>query len=394
MLALGSGELLLRLLPDNPPLYYRKTSGDELYQPDPYLGWQFAPNSRTRIYSPEYDFKAAINSQGIRGPEIPDAMPGECRMLILGDSFVAGFTVGYKATFGQVLQSLLEQSGNHTCRVLSLGVDGYSTDQEFLLLEKMAPRLAPTLTILAFFFNDVHCNLTTSCSGYNKPVFRITSSDELVLTNVPVPEKRDKQIEPEVVSIKEPEPYNLSLRQWLQTHSHLYRLLRREAKIALGQQERIPLRSAMFITPLPERFHVFRYPYDETTKKAWRITEKLIMQIQQTAQNNDSEFMLFHVPMRETIYQQEWDAGLQAHNLESSNWNKSQVEIELRRICARNSLECILPAERFRLPTGAEPGEQRFYLTNDPHWNEAGHELAGRILAESIPAAMERAIGN
>lgn len=400
MLALGSGELLLRLLPDVPPVYYRKTFGDELYQHDPYLGWQLVPNSRTRIYSPEYDFKAAINSQGIRGPEIPAAMPGECRILILGDSFVAGFTVDYKATFGQVLQRLLEQSGNRTCRVLSIGVDGYSTDQELLLLEKMAPELAPTLTILFFFFNDVYCNLSTSCSGQNKPVFLAPvalldqNSDELVLTNVPVPEKRDKQIVPKVVSIKEPESDNLSLRQWLQKHSHLYRLLRREAKIALGHQERIPLRSEMFITPLPERFHVFRYPYDETTKNAWRITEKLIMQVQQTAQNNGSEFMLFHVPMRETIYQQEWDTGLQAHNLDSSNWNKSQVEIELRKICVRNNLECILPAERFRLPTGAEPGKQRFYLTNDPHWNEAGHELTGRILAESIHAALERATGN
>ena len=389
LLALAISEVVLRLVTKNPSVYYRRVSGDEPYQPDPNLGWRLTPNARMRIYSPEYDFRAAVNSRGIRGPEIPASGPDECRILIIGDSFAAGFTVDYKATSGQVLQKLLEQSGNRHCKVVSAGVDGYSTDQELLLFQKMAPELAPTLTILFFYFNDVYCNISTTCFGYNKPVFQMTNGDQLSLTNTPVPENRNEYKKTGVVTIKETEPANYSLRQWMQAHSHLYRLLRREVQIALGQQDRIPLRSAMFITPLPELFRVFSHPYDETTEKAWRITEKLIMQMDVTARNNGSDFMVFHVPMRGTIHQQEWDRALQAHNLDINNWNSSLVEMKLGEICKKNRMKCILPAERFRLLTEREPGNRRYYLSNDPHWNEAGHILvAEKIKASAVYRAL------
>lgn len=392
ILSLAISELVLRLIPMNPPVYYRKVSGDAPYLPDPYLGWRLAPNTRMRISSPEYDIRVAINSRGIRGPEIPASTPDECRILIVGDSFAAGFTVDYKATFGQVLQRLLAQSGDRDCTVLSAGVDGYSTDQELLLFQEMAPELSPTLTILFFFFNDIYCNISTTCFGYNKPVFKITDGGQLTLTNVPVPEKGGERTPPKTVTTREPATANHTPRQWLQSHSHLYRLLRREVKIALGRQERIPLRSSMFIKPLPDYYHVFRRPYDETTGEAWRITEKLIMQISQTAQNNGSEFILFHVPLRESIHQQEWQTGLQAHKLNGKLWDSGQVEAELRKICEQNSIRCILPAERFRLQTKRDG--RRHYLTNDPHWNEAGHELTGRILAEAIAVIREQAPNN
>ena len=392
ILSLAISELVLRLIPKNPPVYYRKVSGDEPYLPDPYLGWRLAPNSRMRIYSPEYDIRVAINSRGIRGPEIPAAMPDKCRILIIGDSFAAGFTVDYKATFGQVAQRLLARSGDHDCAVLSAGVDGYSTDQELLLLQEIAPGLSPTLTILFFFFNDIYCNISTSCFGYNKPVFRMTDGDQLTLTNVPVPEKEDERKPLQTVTTPEPETANRTLRQWLQSQSHLYRLLRRELKIALGRQERIPLRSSMFIKPLPDYYQVFRQPYDATTAEAWRITEKLIMKVSQAAKDNGSEFILFHVPLRESIHPQEWQMGLQAHRLDGKHWNSGQVEAELRKICRENSIRCILPAERFRLQT--EIDGRRHYLTNDPHWNEAGHGLAGRILAEAITGTREQVPGD
>lgn len=392
ILSLVISELVLRLIPNNPPVYYRKVSGDEPYQSDAYLGWRLAPNSRMRIYSPEYDIRVAINSRGIRGPEIPAAIPEKCRILIIGDSFAAGFTVDFNATFGQVAQRLLAQSGEQDCTVLSAGVDGYSTDQELLLLQEIAPELSPTLTILFFFFNDIYCNISTSCFGYNKPVFQTTAGDQLTLTNVPVPEKEDDRTPPKTVTTPEPETANRTPRQWLQSHSHLYRLLRREIKIALGRQARIPLRSSMFIKPLPDYYQVFRQPYDASTAEAWRITEKLILKVSQTAQDNGSEFMLFHVPLRESIHPQEWQVGLQAHRLDGKHWNSGQVEAELRKICRRNSIRCILPAERFRQETRI--GGRRHYLTNDPHWNEAGHGLAGRILAESIIDIKEQASGD
>src|SRR5262245_17000272 len=77
---------------------------------DDLLGWSLEPNARGRYTGPrpypiEFDSTIETNSQGLRGPEVGPREPGELRILLLGDSFAAGFEVEQRETFAALLEA-------------------------------------------------------------------------------------------------------------------------------------------------------------------------------------------------------------------------------------------------------------------------------------------------
>jgi len=96
------------------------------------------------------------NSRGIRGPEYAYA-PGqhESRILVIGDSFTAGYTVQFEETFGQVAERDLNTRASRRHRVIAAGTEAYSTDQELLFFVEEGWKYRPDITVLMFFFNDI-----------------------------------------------------------------------------------------------------------------------------------------------------------------------------------------------------------------------------------------------
>jgi len=88
-------------------------------------------------------------------------------------------------------------------------------------------------------------------------------------------------------------------------------------------------------------------------------------------------------PIRYGVWDDVWNKAMTYHALKPTEWRSDRVEIELRSICARNNLDCILPTAQFR-QQAARLAPVRLYLVGDPHWSREGHELVGRVLAEHI----------
>ena len=152
---------------------------------DSLLGWRKVANSANWFESTEWRIREEINAEGLRGPDLPKASgPDERRVLLLGDSFVEGYTQDFGETVGAVLETELEASGEWT--VINGGTGGYSTDQELLFFESQGVRYTPDITVLFFYFNDVWYNDQSDYYRGGKPHFVITE-DGLSLTNVPVP---------------------------------------------------------------------------------------------------------------------------------------------------------------------------------------------------------------
>jgi hypothetical protein len=116
---------------------------------DPLLGWRKIPHVTGRHVTSEYAISERMNSKGIRGPEYPyQKNRGEYRVLILGDSFAEGYTVEFSELFSEVLKNdLNHKKSAHHYEVINMGVGGYSTDQELLLLQTEGKKYAPDLTI-------------------------------------------------------------------------------------------------------------------------------------------------------------------------------------------------------------------------------------------------------
>lgn len=151
-----------------------------LYQYDPTLGW-FPTASTTDRFLASRVIGITNNSLGFRAAEFsPDRRP---RLLFLGDSFVWGFDVEASERFTDKLQ------GNHPeWNVFNLGVSGYGTDQEYLLLQRYFDRLRPQVVFLVFCTEtDPFDNSWNSrYGGYFKPYYLVEGS-RLRLRGVPVP---------------------------------------------------------------------------------------------------------------------------------------------------------------------------------------------------------------
>ncbi len=92
------------------------------------------------------------NSRGLRGSETGYARtPGRARLAILGDSIVWGFGVRDGSTLVDYLERALQPA-----EVINLGVAGYGTGQELMLLREEGLRYQPDLVVLVFTIaNDV-----------------------------------------------------------------------------------------------------------------------------------------------------------------------------------------------------------------------------------------------
>lgn len=172
------------------------------YLYDAELGWMPKPGSSSDVTNAR-TIHASHNSLGLRDEEfVLDAQP---TIMFLGDSFVWGLDAEANERFSELLKPRITGS-----KILAAGVSGYGTDQEYLLLKRLWPKVKPAVVVLIFCTdNDREDNSTNiRYEGYQKPYFATAADGSLVLQGQPVPKSR-------LQAIKE---------DWWVRHSWLVRL--------------------------------------------------------------------------------------------------------------------------------------------------------------------------
>jgi hypothetical protein len=154
------------------------------YQYDAELGWAPIPGSSASVTNARV-IQAHHNSLGLRDDEL--ARDGRPIMLGLGDSFVWGLDAEDGERFSDLLKARL--SG---FRLLAAGVSGYGTDQEYLLLRRLWPKVQPAVVVLIFCTDNDRADNSTNIryEGYHKPYFVTASDGSLELQGQPVPRSR------------------------------------------------------------------------------------------------------------------------------------------------------------------------------------------------------------
>jgi hypothetical protein len=178
-LAMGLAEITLRLFFRN-RLAYVRDERSLLYHYDKTLGWFPRPNSTNSIFSSR-KITAIHNSEGFRDSEhVPSDKPV---IVFLGDSFLWGYDVEASERFTDKLQAKHPEWS-----VYNLGVSGYGTDQEYLLLQRHFDEYKPRVVFLLFCTdNDGDDNSTNvRYGGYYKPYYTF-EGHRLHLHGVPVP---------------------------------------------------------------------------------------------------------------------------------------------------------------------------------------------------------------
>jgi hypothetical protein len=348
LLALAICEILIRAFSDHceNELAHRKIFAEY----DPLLGWRKVPNKRGKHVACEYETFESINSKGIRGPEYSyEKQANEYRILVLGDSFTEGYTVEFHELFSENLKSKLNttQKKYYEVDVINAGTGGYSTDQELLFFQHEGRKYNPDLTILMFYYkNDVVYNIRDRYLRGYKPLF-ILEDNELKLTNVPVPIMKPQS--KKTADIK----FSQRVKLWLHDNYKTYDFVTRRIKntyylnwlaINLGLSEEnqdLPI-------SIPDSYRIWEKELNDEFQYAWRITERLILELKKVAHSVGSKFLIFHVPFEADIYLEEWQLLKRKYGVSDAEWNVEQPSLILSEICKRNHIDCLIPITTFR----------------------------------------------
>ena len=150
------------------------------YGYDSELGWFPTPNSR-KTFTGGRTIHVSHNARGFR--DIEHVVGPKPRMVVIGDSFVWGYDVEQQDRFTEKLRASL---GDWS--IYNLGVSGYGTDQEYLLLKREYDFYKPQIVFLVFCRdNDEDDNSSNRRYGaFYKPYFTV-GANGLTLRGVPVP---------------------------------------------------------------------------------------------------------------------------------------------------------------------------------------------------------------
>src|SRR5438105_2966314 len=116
---------------------------------------RLAPEAEFRHKSNEFDYVFRTNKLGLRGPDIPFLKPpGMFRVVVLGDSFVAGYGVADEFLLTRLLEDDIAANRRPQeapekipprVEVVNIGRVGTSTIRELNLYEAIGRRFQPDL---------------------------------------------------------------------------------------------------------------------------------------------------------------------------------------------------------------------------------------------------------
>lgn len=146
---------------------------------DEELGW-FPKEGVTAVHHAKFSLEITNNNDGFRDVEhVKD--PNRKSIAVLGDSFVWGYDVEADKRITSRMNDFLPE-----WNIYNMGVSGYGTDQEYLLLKKWFPIYNPDVVYLVMHSNDSIDNRFNYNYMYYKPYFEM-DNDELVVKGIPVP---------------------------------------------------------------------------------------------------------------------------------------------------------------------------------------------------------------
>jgi len=354
----------------------------------PTLGWRHKPNTNIEIVRSEYRITESFNSRGVRGPEYTLAKrPGEYRIVVVGDSFAEGITVGFDQLFSEVMKRRLNASGDSRFQVINMGVAGYSTDQQLLQFRMEGRDYQPDVTVLLVYDNDIWFNAQaryTMMGRGNKPMF-LMDGDELRRANDPVPRgtlsggtKRSKGL-----------PSNVGftgingVKRLLGEQSHAYRWVRERIRNTASLNSLfvfVGLMNQHENRRIPVAYGIYERSYSPETEYAWSMTRALIAELKREVESTGSRFVLAHAPFKATIHDEDWVQFKRNYGVTDALWSPYRVNQELAGIAAELKIDFLNPVEALR---GAA-NEKRVYFAQDTHWNEHGNRVVGEVLAEHI----------
>lgn len=150
MLALATSEIVLRFVGRPKKHDFYGSCDNQTGQPDARLGWVWrGPYTRTVMQGGRpIDFAFDEHHDRVASPEAREN-PQRPTVLLVGESITAGHGLTWDESLAGLLGAALDM------QVVTLGVDGYGSDQAFVRLYDALPRFSHVVAIVTLFFPEL-----------------------------------------------------------------------------------------------------------------------------------------------------------------------------------------------------------------------------------------------
>ncbi len=372
MVCLLLAEIALRLA----GVYYPRTT-----QADPVLGVLHRPGMKFWSHD-ENRAWVEYNSAGFRDEEWPIEKPGdEFRVAVLGDSFVEALQVAADARFTDVLARDLAQDpafAGKRVRVMNFGMSGYGTGQELLVLRDRVAKYRPDLVVLSFLTgNDLSDNSSALRPHKQRPFFTLDADGNLKLDDSYLDWVKSED------RLKTVALYKLA--DW----SRIVQLVYRVRKNLQSRAEEARIRARGDDQPREVGLDVQMYeePKTDAWREAWDITEHLLLAVDEETKKLGARLLVVTLSNGDQVHP---DAAERAKL--TDRLGVDDLFYPDRRVaafCDAHHIPVLMLAPKFLEYAEADHA----YLHGFPnvnlgggHWNELGHKVAGKMIAEKIVA--------
>jgi lysophospholipase L1-like esterase len=294
-----------------------------------------------------------INSLGFRDLEHAFGKSPKKRVIILGDSFIAGFSVQFEATLARICEQYLDKNSAEQWEVINLGVAGFGTAQEMLAFSATGSKFCPDYVVLCFFAgNDVSDN-SPELSNNPRPYFILDANGQLVK-----------------------KPFN-------QLRNAASSFLNEYSRFYVWQKNQINklthyFKSEIILNPVHQ---VFLAGYDAKMTRAWEITRSLTIKLNSLVESAGAKLLVVYLPYSDEVNRDWWQETIaNSPPMQKEKWDLDKPEKLISAICRENSMDFISPREFFL--EKSKPSE-RYYFKHG-HFNENGHRLVGQMIGEWV----------
>lgn len=305
-------------------------------------------------FSPTFGHDIVTNSSGMRDREHTiEKRANQFRIMVLGDSFMEANQVNFEDAFSSVLERTLRETTRRDIEVINAGVSGWGTDDELTYLVREGVKYRPDLVLVVMtLHNDISDNLAQK--------FHSFQNGEIA--------ERPVELTPAVSFVI------LKMKEWLNAHSHLYRFLFRVSVMQWAAKQGLALESHVG--------SLLRATPPDSIVRGWTITEQLLGKLSRVTHSIDAKVVVVLIPLQVQASSDLMGTFLQANNLRPEEINIFQPQETMAKITGRMRIPMIdlLPT----LKAEAVTCQCELHVRGDGHWNEKGHEIAGKLVASQL----------
>lgn len=297
-----------------------------------------------------------VNSQGVRGEESGPKLPGQKRILFVGDSITYGLFVPQTEIFTTLLEKRFQEH-HQNVQVINAGVNGYTPYNELKWIQTEARSFEPDLIVVVFCLND----LVNPVEHWGDPGgdFKDTPAEAF-----PDYGEHLTSVAPRLYRSKN------KAEQFLERFA-IYRILSKWYTVYNYRADRYTvLNGKQWPVYVADESRQSIEVWTNSESQEWKWFEQKVLQMKHAAEQMGAHFEAVLIPL--------------SYQLEDNY--PFHPEANFLRFCTKNKMDCLdmLPALKNAKDKSVFMGRHAHHLHDIWHLSPAGHAAAARALYDFL----------